>query len=116
MKKVRTRMAARIFGAAFFVFTCLWAFNPAYAEYPEKPIKLIIPYPPGGSTDITARIIISAAHLYLPQPFVVTNIGGAGGSIGTAEAAKAKPDGYTLIIGANATNTYIPLSQKVPYG
>ena len=116
MKKTGTKMAAKIFTLLFLAFASLGAFNTAYAEYPEKPIKLVIPYPPGGSTDLTARIIISAAHLYLPQPFVLSHIGGAGGSIGTAEVAKAKPDGYTLLIGANATNTYIPLSQKVPYG
>ena len=116
MKKMRTKVAARIVGGALLALASLWAFSTAYADYPDKPIKLIIPYPPGGSTDIAARIIISAAPMHLPQPFVIQNIGGAGGSIGTNEAAKAKPDGYTLIIGANATNTYIPLSQKVPYG
>jgi tripartite-type tricarboxylate transporter receptor subunit TctC len=107
---------ARILMLVLVTVLCGGVWSAAYgAEYPEKPIKLVVPYPPGGSTDVAARMIISAAHMYLPQPFVVSNIGGAGGAIGTAEAAKAKPDGYTLLIGANATNTYIPLSQKVPY-
>lgn len=100
----------------FMVISCFGVLRAGGAEYPEKPIKLVIPYPPGGSTDAAARNIINVAHQYLSQPFVVSNIGGAGGSIGTTEAAKSKPDGYTLLIGANATNTYIPLSQKVPYG
>jgi tripartite-type tricarboxylate transporter receptor subunit TctC len=116
MRKIQIKPAGKIIIGLFLVFTCFWAFNAAAAEYPEKPIRLVVPYPPGGSTDITARIIISASSAYLSQPFVISNVGGAGGAIGTAEAAKAKADGYTLIVGANATNTYIPLSAKVPYG
>ncbi len=115
MKKTRTIKAASLLALLFLLVPGLGALKAVCAEYPEKPIKLVIPYPPGGSTDVAARTIISVAHQYLSQPFVVSNIGGAGGAIGTAEVAKAKPDGYTLLIGANATNTYIPLSEKVPY-
>ena len=115
MRKVTTTMAGKMFIGLFLAFTCLCAFGTAAAEYPEKPIKLVVPYPPGGQTDITARIIVSASSAYLPQPFTISNVGGAGGSIGSAEVARAKADGYTLLMGANATNTYIPLSQKVPY-
>jgi tripartite-type tricarboxylate transporter receptor subunit TctC len=108
-------MAGKMFIGLFLTFACLWAFSDAAAGYPEKPIKIVVPYPPGGATDIHARIVISASSAYLPQPFTIVNIGGAGGAIGTAEVAKAKPDGYTLGMCVNATNTYIPLSQKVPY-
>jgi tripartite-type tricarboxylate transporter receptor subunit TctC len=116
MKTMGATIAGRVFIGVFFAFTCLLTFGTAAAEYPEKPIKLLVPYPPGGQTDVTARIIVSASSAYLSQPFVIANVGGAAGAIGTAEVAKAKPDGYTLLVGAQATNTYIPLSQKVPYG
>lgn len=115
MKQAWTRMAGKIFIGLVLAFISLWAFTDAAAEYPEKPIRLVVPYPPGGQTDITARIIVSASAAHLSQPFVISNVGGAGGSVGTAEVARAKADGYTLLVGANATNTYIPLSQKVPY-
>jgi tripartite-type tricarboxylate transporter receptor subunit TctC len=115
MRKNQIRMAGKIFLGLLFTLISFGISN-AVAEYPEKPIKLVIPYPPGGSTDITARILISSSAAYLPQPLTLSYLAGAGGAIGTAEAAKAKADGYTLIVGANATNTYIPLSGKVPYG
>jgi tripartite-type tricarboxylate transporter receptor subunit TctC len=116
MRSIQIRVAGRIVIGLFLAFTCLWLTNAAAADYPEKPIRLVVPYPPGGQTDITARIITSASSAYLSQPFAISNVGGAGGAIGTAEVARAKADGYTLIVGANATNTYIPLSGKVPYG
>lgn len=116
MRKIQIRMVGRILIGLLLAFTCLWVSNAAAADYPEKPIRLVVPYPPGGALDITARIVISSSSAYLSQPFIISNVGGAGGAIGTADAARSKADGYTLIVGANATNTYIPLSAKVPYG
>lgn len=88
----------------------------AQATYPSKPIKLIIPFPPGGSTDIVGRLLASRLGPVLGQTVVVENRGGAGGTIGGAEIARSTPDGYTLGIGSVSTcgtapNTY----PKLPY-
>src|SRR4051812_43296984 len=79
-------------------------------RYPAKPIRLIVPFPPGGSSDVVGRIVIEGARDALSQPIVVENVGGAGGNIGTARGAKATPDGYTVIectIGTCAINPSI---------
>jgi len=67
--------------------------------WPARPVRLIVPFPPGGSTDILGRSIAQKLQEVLGQPFVVENKGGAGGSIGATEAARAAPDGYTLLMG-----------------
>lgn len=74
-----------------------------HAEYPERPIHLIVPYPPGGLTDAVARAVASPLSERVKQPVVVENIGGGGGNIGANKAAKSSPDGYTLYVGNNAT-------------
>src|SRR3984885_16235391 len=72
----------------------------AHADaFPSRPIPLIVPYPPGGSTDVTARILADKMGLLLGQPVVVENVGGAGGSLGVGRVARATPDGYTIDIG-----------------
>jgi tripartite-type tricarboxylate transporter receptor subunit TctC len=68
-------------------------------SYPIRPVTLISPFPPGGSTDTTARIIAEAMRPALGQPVVVENVGGAGGTIGVGRVARAAPDGYTIDIG-----------------
>ncbi len=84
---------------------------PAHAQnYPSKPVRLIIPFPPGGSSDVVGRLVAEGAREVLGQPIVIENVGGAGGNIGTARAAKAAPDGYTVIectIGTCAINPSI---------
>src|SRR3954454_19239275 len=75
----------------------------AQAAYPDKPIQLIVPYPPGGLTDAMARAVAKPLSERLQQPVVVQNIPGAGGNIGASKAAKSPGDGYTLYIGNNAT-------------
>jgi len=67
--------------------------------WPARPVRLIVPFPPGGSTDILGRSIAQKLQEVLAQPFVVENKGGAGGSIGATEAARAAPGGYTLLMG-----------------
>jgi tripartite-type tricarboxylate transporter receptor subunit TctC len=77
---------------------CVAAASAAAQGYPSKPIRLIIPFPPGGSTDLVARSITPRLGELLGQQIVHEYKGGAGGSIGTAEAARAAPDGYTLLM------------------
>jgi tripartite-type tricarboxylate transporter receptor subunit TctC len=84
-------------GVALALF-CLAAGFAAAQGYPSKPIRLIIPFPPGGSTDLVASSIRPALSELLGQQIVAEYKGGAGGSIGTAEAARAAPDGYTILI------------------
>jgi len=73
------------------------------AAYPNKPIKLIVPFPAGGGGDTLARLVMLRAARELGQPIVVENLGGAGGNVGSAVAAKAPADGYTLLYGTNGT-------------
>lgn len=77
----------------------------AQSDYPSKPVKIISPFPAGGTSDVMARMIAEELGKILKQPFLVENVGGAGGVIGTERATKAAPDGYTLIqtgVGQNA--------------
>jgi len=85
------------------------------SDYPAKPVKLIVPYPPGGALDLHGRLIASSSHPYFSQPFVISNVSGAAGAVGAAEVARSKTDGYTLLVGNVATCTYKPLSEKLPY-
>jgi tripartite-type tricarboxylate transporter receptor subunit TctC len=80
----------------------LFAFTTAFAQaqsYPSRPITLIAPFPPGGATDIVARIMAERMRPFLGQAVVVENVGGAGGSIGVGRVARATPDGYTIDLG-----------------
>ena len=79
------------------------AFAQASPGYPNKPIKIIIPFAPGGTTDIVGRIMAAKMTPILGQPVIVENRAGAGGSIGAAEIAKAPPDGYTIGMGSVST-------------
>ena len=87
----------------------------AQANYPNKPITIIVPYGAGGGTDTTGRFLAKEAEKHLPQPIAVINRSGASGTVGTAEAAAAKPDGYTLYFGASDALVTTPHSLKVPY-
>src|SRR6266852_5402854 len=74
-------------------------------SYPEKPIKLVVPFPAGGATDTSARLVAQAMSSRLGQSVIIENQGGAGGTIGARQVATANADGYTLLMVA-ATNTF----------
>ena len=80
----------------------------AHADYPERPVTLVVPWAPGGSTDILARTIAEQLTRTLGQPFVVDNKPGASGNIGSNLVAKAKPDGHTLLVGSMSTHAMNP--------
>jgi len=77
----------------------------AQDAWPTKPIRLIVPFPPGAGTDTVARYVAQKLSEGLPQPIVIENRTGAGGAIGAADAAKADPDGYTLLFVASPFTT-----------
>ena len=85
-------------------------------DFPTKPIELIIPYGAGGSHDLTARALASVAHQYLGQPMLVVLKPGGGGAVGSQYVIRAKPDGYTLMLGGSGPNTIFALVQKAPIG
>jgi tripartite-type tricarboxylate transporter receptor subunit TctC len=94
----------------------LVAAGAAAQTYPNKPIRLIVPFPAGGATDVLARVIALSAADKLHQPIVIDNKPGAGGTIGSDMAAKADPDGYTLLVATGSTHSIGPLTNpKIPY-
>ena len=96
--------------AAFFLTSIAVA-----AEFPTKPIKLVVPFPPGGAVDALGRLVGQKTSEILGQPIVIDNRAGAAGSIGTEIVAKSTPDGYTLLMGSTSSLSVIPNLQKVPY-
>jgi tripartite-type tricarboxylate transporter receptor subunit TctC len=89
----------RLLAGAGLAALLAWAAPAAHAQdaWPNKPVKLISPFPAGGTSDIMARLVAEALSKELGQQFIVENIGGAGGTIGTLRAAKMTPDGYTIV-------------------
>src|SRR6185436_11813330 len=84
-------------------------------SWPDRPVKLILPYPPGGATDLIGRPWSDKLTQAFGQQFVIENRGGAGGMIGTEAASKAAPDGYTFLLTPNATMSVLPLLRKTAY-
>jgi len=98
-------------GLPFFGLSAL-----AQSNYPNKPIRLVVPFPPGGGTDILARVIGQKLSESLGQAVVVDNKPGAGGNIGVDAVAKSQPDGYTMVIGQTSNLAVNPtLYPKLPY-
>ena len=85
------------------------------ASWPQQPIRIVVPQPPGGGTDALARVIAEKLQPVLGQPLVVENRTGAGGNIGTELVARAKPDGYTLLLTTNTHVTNVSFFAKLPY-
>jgi len=88
---------------------------PALAAYPERPIRLMVPWPPGGSSDTTARLIAHHLQERLGQPIVVDNKPGASGNIGSAEVARAAPDGYTILLSSAPFSVNPSLYKSLPF-
>src|SRR5579871_2124737 len=92
-------MKRPIVAIALAVFASLAPAQTHAQTWPSRQITLIVPFPPGGSTDVVARIMAEHMRRFLNQPIVIENVGGAGGSIGVGRVARAAPDGYTIDIG-----------------
>ena len=105
---IATWMAAFCLGGAVF--------NAQAQSYPSKPVRLIVPFPAGGATDLFARSLSQKLGDKLGQSLVVENRPGAGGTLGSDLAAKAVPDGYTLLLATSSTHSIGPnLNPRMPY-
>ncbi|MET4575983.1 Bug family tripartite tricarboxylate transporter substrate binding protein [Ottowia thiooxydans] len=90
--------------------------TPALADsYPARPVRVIVPYPPGGGTDTVARAVFERVASLMGQPFVIDNKAGAGTTIGLAELARSRPDGYTVGVGGSSDPTLPLLYEKLPF-
>ena len=85
------------------------------AQYPQRAIKMIVPFPPAGATDVVGRIVAQKLSEQLGQSVVVENRPGAGGTIGSDLVAKSAPDGYTILMATSSTHSIGPVLQKLPY-
>lgn len=109
------RRALGVLAAAALACTAVHAQGPATSAWPAQPIKIIVPYPAGGNADAIARLISSKIAASLGQSLVIENKAGAGGTIGTQQAARSAGDGYTFLMTPNAVVNLTPLLRKVPY-
>jgi tripartite-type tricarboxylate transporter receptor subunit TctC len=105
--------------AAFLFLSALLCASPATAQdakdYPSKPIRFIVPYPPAGGTTIVARILAEPLAAALGQPIIIDNHGGAAGNLGTDIAAKAAPDGYNILFTLSSHTINPKLYEKLPF-
>jgi tripartite-type tricarboxylate transporter receptor subunit TctC len=104
----------RRFAVLLSMFMCALGSGPVHAQgsFPERPLRLIVPFPPGGSTDIVARLISARMGEGIGKTVIVENKPGAAGNVGTSEAAKAQPDGYTMLFHIATTAVINPLVMK----
>ena len=102
--------------ALALVCTAMWAMSAVAQDYPTRQINMVIPFPPGGNTDLMARALQPELAKALGQSVVAINKGGAGGTIGNIEVATSRADGYTIGLTPNNPLTAQPHVQKLPYG
>jgi tripartite-type tricarboxylate transporter receptor subunit TctC len=100
-----------LFAAIVLVVSCV----PGFAQYPERPIRLILPFPPGGAVDLVTRLVGDRMAAELGQPFIYENKAGAGGILATDAVAKAQADGYTLLVTTPNHTINAALHPKLPY-
>lgn len=98
-----------------FLLACALPSLAAAQSWPHKPVKMIVPFPAGGPTDVMTRILGEKLSTALGQPVVIDNKTGAGGTIGSDFVAKSPPDGYTLLMATSSTHSIGPYLGKVPY-
>src|SRR5215510_6616318 len=99
---------------ALMAAVTLWA-GSAFATYPERPVTIVVPFAPGGANDVVVRIIQQPLSEARGQPVIVENRGGAGGNIGFGFVARARADGYTLLLAPNSFTVNPSLYEKAPY-
>src|SRR5256714_6648754 len=100
---------------ALLILALLWPLL-ALGQYPAKPLRMVVPFPPGGATDIIGRVVAQKMGERLGQSVVVDNRPGAGGTIGSELVAKSAPDGYTILVSTNSTHAGAAVLSKPPYG
>jgi tripartite-type tricarboxylate transporter receptor subunit TctC len=117
LSHARRRLLGRILRISTLLSLALAAPMAVLADgaYPDKPIKFVVPYPPGGGTDVVARIVQQRLQAALGQPIVIDNKGGAGGSLGTDIVAKAAPDGYTVLFTLSSHTINPAIFPKLPF-
>jgi tripartite-type tricarboxylate transporter receptor subunit TctC len=109
------RARAGILGALLSGLSLLLPAPAMAQDFPDRPIRLIVPFPPGGPNDIIARVIAQRMSELIKQPVLIDNRGGQGGVLGTEAVAKAKPDGYTIAISSAGALVISPSMEKVAY-
>jgi len=101
------------------VLAAAWLVGPVVAQttdFPNKPVRIVVPFPPGGATDITARVVAEKLSTKWGQPVVIDNKAGAGGNVGSDLVAKSAPDGYSIVLGVTGSHSInISLYKKMPY-
>src|SRR5437868_8898279 len=105
-------LSKRVFALAFAAVACVAQAQP----YPSKLVRIVVPFPPGGSTDLLARKLGEKLQASMGQPFIVENKPGAGGAVGSEFVARSPPEGYTLLMGVTGSHGIsVSLNPKLPY-